>query len=136
MGWFSNCLYLYIDLCVCGKKASSRQRKKIFISDLGCFLGNIECRPFQAELTDQEPDRICFIIKDPCVCTFIHTCTHREPKIRSRLWIWLSLYRKKKNNKLGTGEHIGNTMQAQPAKSKLWKTASDLVSLANKLQRK
>lgn len=101
MGWFSNCLYLYIDLCVCGKKASSRQRKKIFISDLGCFLGNIECRPFQAELTDQEPDRICFIIKDPCVCTFIHTCTHREPKIRSRLWIWLSLYRKKKTTNWG-----------------------------------
>lgn len=44
--------------------------------------------------------------------------------------------KKKKTNKLGTGEHIGNTMQAQPAKSKLWKTTSDLVSLANKPQRK
>ena len=44
--------------------------------------------------------------------------------------------KKKKKKHLGTGGHISNTLQAQPAKSKLWKTTSDMVSLANKSQRK
>lgn len=47
MGWFSNCLYLYIDLCLCGGKACSRLRKKIFISDLGCLLATLNVIHFR-----------------------------------------------------------------------------------------
>lgn len=71
------------------------------------------------------------------MCAHIHTAVHTE-NLKSDQGFESDYHctEKKKKNNLGTGEHISNTMQEQPAKSKPWKTTSDLVSLANKSQRK
>lgn len=137
MGWFSNCLYSCIDLYVCGKKASSRLRKKIFISDFGWFFSQRWTSSISGwthwsiliSVKEREPDTLCPLIKDPCVCTYTHTRTHIEPKSDEGFGSnYLST-----EKKLGTGEHISNTMEAQSAKSKLWKTTRQVTWFPQKI---